>query len=53
MPQTSFTKPENPMENIKLAESDWYKDLDRVDYRAGPANDKRKPKNLNEKQIKH
>ena len=46
MPWTSSPKLENPLENIKQIESDWDEDLDRVDYRARPANDKRKPNTL-------
>ena len=46
MPQANSPKLENPLENITLTESAWDEDLDKVDYRARPANDKRKPKTL-------
>ena len=40
-PQTSSPKPDNPLEDMKQVESDWDEDIESVDYRTRPPNDKR------------
>ena len=46
MPQTSSPKLGHPLENIKLIEPDWDKDLESLNYGIRLPNDKRKPKTL-------
>ena len=44
MPQTSSPKPDDSQGNLGKLETETDDDTDEIDYRARPANDRRKPK---------